>query len=214
MADSVQLLDEFEMIAKDSGGEVKREMASRTDGKKEGVIDVDRTGQDAVVRRSGTRAAPLNNLEDENTSVAALAVELNRRDGSAYRPVPKDTEDSDLPDVWLVDDQKEPKDAEARIGVQVTHLDTAAVRDLGRRERFDLSGDMRSIAQAAAGAIGKKQLVDPKIVAKTILLLICPYPIRTSMEDDLRRLIKEAVSGNRYRETWVAPFKERPFRVQ
>src|SRR5689334_22631367 len=67
--EKVRALDEFEMLARNTTGELCREMASRTDGDKEGVMDIDRTGDQVTVRRSGTRSGPMNNLADENSSV-------------------------------------------------------------------------------------------------------------------------------------------------
>jgi hypothetical protein len=210
----VRALDEVEMLARDTEGVLRREMATRTDGNKEGVIDIDRTGSDVAVRRSGTRTGPMDNLADENSSVAAFADALNRRDGSTYRPQAKEEEDSDVPDVWIVDERQSATNPQRRVGVQVTHLDREAIADLGSRQTYDLSGDVGTIARAAINAIGNKQRVDPAMARKTFLLLIAPYPIRESIQGEIRDHIRAAAPANLYRETWIASLREAPFRVQ
>ncbi len=207
-------LDGFDLEARGAGGELHREMTGRTDGKKEGVIAIDHTGDEVAVRRSGTRSAPLDKLSEENSSAATFADALNRRDGSAFWHQPKEKEDSKVPDIWIIDEGRPANDRERRRGVQVTHLDTDAIASLGSREAYDLLGDVGSIAQAAVAAIGNKQRVDHADARKTFLLLICPYPIRESIQGEIRDRIQAAAPSNVYRETWIASLGETPFRVQ
>src|SRR5580704_2399005 len=99
--DQMHALDELEMIARDVTGSVKREMSIRTDGRKEGSIDVDRTGSAERIRVAGTRLGRPDNLKDENEYGARFAQALSNATGRPFSAIPKLEEDSDFPDIRL-----------------------------------------------------------------------------------------------------------------
>jgi hypothetical protein len=213
VSESIRVMEELGMEARNEAGELQREMATRTDGKKEGIIDFDWTQPDVAVRRSGSRSERLNNIDDENAAAQALAVALNMRDGSRYRHEPKEKEDSKFPDIWMVNDALPLGDSGLRVGVQITHLDREAIGALGSEKHFNLAGNLQALANAIVEAIKAKQHIDPTAAAKTFLLLICPYPIRESMHKVIRDSVAGSLPDTRYREVWIAPFKEMAFRV-
>jgi hypothetical protein len=102
--DQIRALDEVEMIVQDVSGNVSREMSMRTDGRKEGSIDVDRTGPAERIRIAGTRLERPDNLKDENEYVlkdeneyvARFARALTNATGRHIAAIPKLEEDSDF----------------------------------------------------------------------------------------------------------------------
>ena len=213
VSESVRVLEELGLEAHNQAGEIQREMATRTDGKKEGIIDFDWTKPEVGVLRSGSRSEPMDNVEDENAAAAALVAALNHRDGTRYRHEPKTKEDSKFPDIWIVNEGLPLQDTGRRVGVQITHFDRIAIAELGKAEHFNLAGNLGALTAAVIGAMAAKQNVDAAAAAKTFLLLICPYPIRESMHKPIRDAVTGSLRNKRYREVWIAPFKEMAFRV-
>jgi hypothetical protein len=205
---------ELGLEARDEDDRLRREYQSRTDGTKEGVIDRDLTGHDAVIRRSGTRTGRLVNFNEETTYVRSFVSALNTLRGRSYEIEKKDEEDSGFPDRWIID-RSLPKDSEEhRVGVEVTHLDQTAIGGLGRDKAFDLSGSINEIAGSMATAVTKKRdKIEKKAASQTFLLLTCPYPLLPTMHSDVTKAFLATSPQTYFREVWVAPFKELAFRI-
>jgi hypothetical protein len=184
-----------------------REMSMRTDGRKERSIDVDRTGPAERIRIAGTRLEHPDNLKDENEYVARFAQALTNVTGRRFVAIPKLEEDSDFPDIYLQVEKE-------TVGVQITHFDRVAVEAIYGRGQYSTEMTVKGIAAAAVDAMAAKQGVEPALTAKTYLLLICPYPIRAALHEEIRAEVKAAGTKKTYLETWVASLNEPPFRVQ
>ena len=203
----IKLIDELEILVDDKAGTTKREMSMRSDGRKEGNVDIDRTGEAEKIRISGRKLEPPDNLADENEYAGQLAKAVSEKLGTSIQVVPKLKEDSDFPDIWL---EMSPD----RIGVQITHLDWATIRDLNVAGEYASEITTDAIASAVVGAIERKQKIEPALAGNTILLLISPYPIRQVMQDAIRQRVAKAAPKNSYKETWIASLREQAFEIQ
>jgi len=199
-------IDELETLVDDKGGTRKREISMRSDGRKEGNMDIDRTGEVEKIRISGRKLEPPDNVADENEYAGLLAKALSEKLGISIHVAPKLEEDSDFPDIWL-------ELATDRIGVQITHLDRTTIRDLNTAGEYAAEISTESIAVAIIGAIEQKQKIDPALAAKTILLLISPYPIRPVMQGPIRQHVAGVGAKNAYKETWLASLREPAFEL-
>jgi hypothetical protein len=206
----LRVIDELEMIARDREGTVVREFSMRSDGRKEGNVDIDRTGSEERMIVSGRIVQPMDRqakVADENDYAARLAKALSERWRIPVEVEPKDAEHSDVPDVWL-------RTPQGKVPVQVTHFDTQIVSALGHPGAFSTDITPQQIGAAAVQAIQRKQHVDRALAATTYLLLICPYPIREAMQPAIRQQVAASAPQNAYCETWVASLNEPTFQVQ
>lgn len=202
----IKPIDELEILVDDKAGNRKREMSMRSDGRKEGNMDIDRTGEAETIRISGRKLEPPDNLADENEYAGRLAKALCTKLESSVRVVPKLMEDSDFPDVWL-------EIHADRIGVQITHLDRGTIRGLNAAGQYATEITAEAIASAVIGAIGQKQRIEQALAAKSILLLISPYPIRPAIQGAIRQQVAAAGATNAYKETWIASLNEPAFEI-
>jgi hypothetical protein len=210
---TVRLMQELGMQARDAKDRLRREYQSRTDLTKEGIIDRDLSGPEEVIHRSGTRSEPLVNFDEETKYVEIFVSALNMISGRSYEIEMKEKEDSGFPDRWLIDRTLPNESPERRVGVEVTHLDQRAIAGLKRDERFNLSGSMGAIVDSTVVAISKKHRIEPRAASQTYLLLTCPYPIPPNMQDDFRKNLLAKSPKRYFREVWVAPLKEPAFRI-
>jgi len=207
---SVSFLDELQILVRNVAGETKREMSMRTDGRKEGNVDIDRTETEERIRISGRILEPLDRdtkTADENQFASSLATALSKTMGIPIYALPKPKEDGLFPDIWL-------QTPEEKIGVEVTHLDQTTIEVLNTAQQYSSETTTEQIARAAIVAIQHKQKIDPAEAAKTYLLLISPYPIREAMQPPIQQHIAAVGPTNRYKETWIASLHEPPFQVQ
>ena len=205
--DKFRMLEELEIVQRDLQGEAVREMSMRTDGRKEGTIDIDRMGQKERVRIGATRLESPDNLKDENEYLVRFAQALTKEKGQDFMAVTKEKEDCDFPDVWL-------RTGTELIGVQITHFARRAVGRLNSEGSYSAEVRPEGIAEEAIAAIFAKRLVDPATAAKTYLLLICPYPIRPVLQESIRRCIDSSGTAKTYLETWISSLSEPAFRIQ
>ena len=212
--DTMTFMEEWGLQARDAEDRLRREYQSRTDGTKEVFVDRDLTGPEQVVRRSGTRSGPLENFDEETKYVEAFASSLNLQSGRSYEVEPKEKEDSDFPDRWLIDRTLSDESADHRVGVEVTHLDQGAIAGLMRDQRFDFSGSMQTIVASTTEAIAKKKRkIEPRVASRTLLLLVCPYPLPPAFQAEFRVAFLATTPTPYFKQVWVAPFKEPAFRL-
>jgi hypothetical protein len=91
-----------------------------------------------------------------------------------------------------------------KIGVSVTHCDPETIGDLNRAERLQREPSVDEMVGATLAAIRKKQDVDWAAAAKMILLLVVPYPVPSSLCDEICRRIATVAPPSVYVETWIA----------
>jgi hypothetical protein len=193
-------------------GSLKHEFASRSDGVIEADAHADHVSSMPTVTVSGRTREAIRNIADENRAAAALAHELSLLHGRRYDALAKVEEDSDFPDVWLRAVRGDGSAGE-RVGMQITHLDREAIKDLRRRWSFRREHTPESIADAAATAIAAKQRVDPKAAGATYLLLIVHYPITPGVARSIQAELRARATSSLYRQTWIYSFRQRPFLV-
>jgi hypothetical protein len=201
------------MEARDVANNLKAEVATRTDGQKEGMMHVDWTGGKEIIQVRGSRSTRIDKVKEENESAQAFVRAINERDGRCYKVEEKKVEDSDFIDIWIRDDTLPKRHPDHRIGVQITHLDETQIAALGRYGSYDSALNVELLAKSAVDAITKKQEVDPRIASETYLVLITSYPIRQSLYNKIREVICDLSPTNYYRETWVVPFHGPPFQI-
>lgn len=211
--DETRVLDELDVMQTTDSGKVLGEFSGRNDGKKIGTIAVDWAEHDRPIRAQGRLSERLCNFQDEVEYAAAFALALNQRTGRMYAVEPKAKEDSDVPDRWIRDDHLQPTNADHRLAVQITHLDSFAIASLGRHGGYDVQFDVVSFVDAAIEAINRKSEIDRTIASKSYLVLITPYPIRASLQPAITDAIQQRHLQAIYRETWIVPFHELPFRI-
>jgi hypothetical protein len=211
---TLHLLGELGVEARDAANNLKAEVATRTDGQKEGMMHVDWTGGKETIQVHGSRSTRrIDKVKEENDCAEVFVRAINERDGRCYKVEAKKVEDSDFPDIWIRDDTLPKGHPEHRIGVQITHLDETQIAALGRYGSYDSALSVELLAKTVVDAIAKKQGYDKKEVSKTYLILITSYPIRQSLHNKIREAIRDLSPTNRYRETWVVPFHEPPFQI-
>ena len=213
VGDSIRALDELELDVTDGANAVLWEFSGRTDGRKEGSNAIDWTGKNPVVRIQGSRSEPLNSFQDEDDYATAFAIALNARDERSYIVEPKDKEDSDFVDRWLRDDAVSKDNPAHRVAIQVTHLDKHRIKELGTDGKYAVQIDADVVADAAVEALRRKSKIDMQSAGKTYLILITPYPIRESLQSSISDAIRSGNPESPYRETWIVPFREKPFKI-
>jgi hypothetical protein len=206
-------MEELGLQARDAEDRLRREFQSRTDGTKEGFVDRDLTGPEEVIRRTSTRSGPLLNFDEETKYVEAFVSSLNLQSGCSYEVEPKREEDSGFPDRWLIDRNLPDKSADQRIGVEVTHLDQGAIAGLKRDRRFDVSDSMEAIVASATEAIAKKRKIEPRAASRTVLLLVCPYPLPPALQGQFGAAFLTTSPSPYFKQIWVASFREPAFRI-
>jgi hypothetical protein len=165
---------------KDKG--VTRRMNIRSDRYQTGGVDIDVSGDEPVATRWGQQQERKPNLVEENEATEALAAARSAASGIRFRPVPKENDDSDIPDTWLEAIDLAAGHPDFRIPVQITQLDAAVRGELGARQQFHRAGGVDDIVAAIRTAIAFKQNVDPTVPPKTILLLVCPHPLPNELQ--------------------------------
>jgi hypothetical protein len=211
---TMSFMEELGLQARDAEDRLRRDYQSRTDGIKEGFVDRDLTGPEEVIRRSGTRSGPLVNFDEETKYVEAFISSLNFHTGRSYEIEPKEQEDSDFPDRWLIERTPPNEPADRRVGVEVTHLDQESIAGLNRDERFDISGSMEAIIASTTEAIDKKRRkIEPRVASRTILLLVCPYPLPPTLQAEFRALFLATSPAPYFNQVWGASFREPAFRL-
>jgi len=156
----------------------------------------------AEVRITGTRRRRVSKETEQNSFVAMLADSKSRMEGRSFRMDPDFKDEGDLEDGVLI--LVDPDGREMKIGVSVTHCDPETIGDLNRAERLQREPSVDEMVGATLAAIRKKQDVDWAAAAKMILLLVAPYPVPSSLCDEICRRIATAAPPSVYVETWIA----------
>lgn len=217
LVDYIALSDGRIVELRDVCNKILRILASLADVLKEGTIDIDWTGNKETIQVRGSRWKPLNRdqkIQEENDHTCAFASALNKRDGRWYKPEEKKKEDSDLYDIWLIDDTLPKTHPDHRIAVQVTHLDNKHIGALNKDGMYADELSIEHIAEDAVNAMEKKRKADPNEARKMYLILITSYPIPEPLQNPLQEIVKDFNPPNLYREVWVVPFYGPPFQIQ
>lgn len=148
-------------------------------------------------------------VDEENEAGAALAAALSQTLDVEYLAEEKEEEDSKYPDIWLRNTR-----SGAKVGVQIRHFDTTAIRDLSVKREFEQEVSADSIAKAICDAIEAKNKIDPTTAGVSYLLLISPYPLPIEAHPLIAEAVGNRSPGQKYMETWVASWREPAFRVQ
>ncbi len=196
-------------LVKTQGGRVVEEQSVRIDARKTTGCRVDLSGPEPRIIVTGKRQVRMDNLADENEAGTSLAEALSKQTGRTYLAEPKAEEDSDFPDIRLID-----AGSGERICVQIRHFDDVAVRQLGKDREFNLEVTPDALADAICASIAKKNRIDPRLAATSYLLLISPYPLPPVLHPVIRDAVAARGPEKKYLETWVASRREPAFRVQ
>jgi hypothetical protein len=207
VTDVVHVKDRVEDSLSDSTGRIKSSGVSISDRGSQSGMSVDYEGG-TKIGVSGRSRDRLDNLDVENRVGTALAHALGTVDGRAWRHEPKLQEDGDFPDVWLRADKA------TVVGIQVTHLDTNSVKQLGVRHHFRRSDlDVEHFRRMVVDAIDRKGKVDPREREKTILALTTVYPVHDHVRDELVRALSGFAELQSYRQVWVVDADGGAFRL-
>ena len=218
LRDHIRFFQGFDVDKADSTGPVLEE-TYREDARRGGTIRMERTALGKRFQVSGTgrdgrkktRAEKqAAKLAEENDAAAAFASNWSERAGKVYVAEPKEVEKGDFPDVWM----RQQSGGEL-VGIELRNFDEDAIGQLEKAGQYSFERTVDEIVQNIRNAIDKKNgKVSPKSAARTILVLISPYPIRPSLYEAIAEKVSSPPVNKNFLETWVLPLKQKPFRVQ
>src|SRR5258707_10772087 len=128
----------------------------------------------------------------------------------------KERETGAFPDVWLTEST-----TGERVGVEVTHFDTLAISQLEGTGQYTLDVTLGDLALAVHQAIVRKNdkllgkaPAEIALAAKSYLIVICPYPLRPSLQAGISERVVAHGAERKFLQTWVVPLRQKPFSVQ
>lgn len=181
-------------------GELVTERVSRARGNTRASIASD-AGQPS--RIAANRIGKINNFADEASAAEALARALGQKESTYYTVEPKEEEDSDYVDRYLIT-------GSSKIPVQITHLDTSQISNLGRSGHFEDDRELEEMKSMIVEAVRRKSQVDMEAKAKTILLLLTPSPLGKIIR---RYVQRESFDLMGYKSIWIYPSGEDCFEI-
>jgi DNA-directed RNA polymerase subunit RPC12/RpoP len=201
--DKIDIREEIDGEFINRDGELVGERLQRGDGNVEASLATDR-GQPTIL--SAWRKERISGFDEEGPSAEALAKAYNAQKGTNYTVRPKPREDGDYVDRYLDSKNDEPKE----LSIQIRHLDTEIIAQLGKKDEFDVKRTVGDLAESINKAIDAKANVDPKLKLKTILLLQLPVMLGKLVREELQGATFE-LKG--FKGAWLAPFREECFEV-
>lgn len=195
--------DELDAVGSDDQGTVVAERRDRTDLNSTATVSAN-AGADVLM--TVNREHRVKGFDGEQPAAESLATAYNHERGTAYTVESKSKEDSGYEDRVLVSK----RDTPPRIGVQIRHVDDAAIRAIGQQRQFAGVRSSESLVAMVRIAIDAKAQIDTKVRSATILLLQTPAVLGQIVR---QQITTEPINSGGFREVWLAPFRERAFRL-
>ena len=197
----LNLVDEYGAAVTDEEGTLTAERILKTDRNTSASLSSDPEERPRISIERQTRVP---NFVEEGRVAEAFAASYNKRCNSHYSIEAKREEDSDYADRVL---QSE-RDAPDTLNVQIRHLDAHIIAAVGSQGKFSGERTVADLIDAIRSSITTKALVDERLKAETILLLVIPAALGVA--------IRQGVEGCQidfqgFKDVWIAPFREECF---
>jgi hypothetical protein len=204
--EAIKARDELRGTVREQGGDVVQDFSQRGDDKRDSSVSVDfRAGTMTVAGAQGQRA----HKDDEQRQVLeAFAAAQGRRLGREFR-CELDGEDREADGwVWPADEP------DRRQALQLRNLDDAAIAAIQSTGRLNADFGFADLVAAARKALASKATQYPAAVKEPMILILhVPYPLVDTLVPQMRSALRDDAAGCGYREVWVVPFREPPFRL-
>lgn len=194
-----------DITARNIEGELEKETRTRERGfTTTGVY----SEKDKPTSYEATRSRPHDDSSDEESAAQAFAKALNSKQGSSYTVKAKDSKDKNkFPDRVL----ESPVAGEPSLEVEITHLDSEAIRNLQTIRTHKGTVDLIEFHERICHAIRKKSIkysVGTK--AATYLLLEIPISLGVMLRHSIQRLSFDLCG---FKEIWICPLGEDSFQL-
>ena len=206
LSDTLKVRDELRGTVRDQDQSVAADFSVRTDDIRNANASIDyRAG---TINVGGKQDGHVDKDEEQAWVLGALAAELSRINGCEYGSR-LDASDQEA-DGWLwAKDTSDTCQA-----MQLRHLDDEAIKTIQRTRSLKDSFTFQDLFQAAEKAINDKARKYPVAVKQNMWLVIhTPYPIMDSFIEQMRLAVSDVARRSGFREVWVVPFREPPFRL-
>jgi hypothetical protein len=198
--------DELRGTVREQGGSVVQDFSQRRDDRRESSVSVDYRGGTMHVAGAQVRRACKD--DEQQQVLEAFAAAQSSRLGRDFR-CELDQEDREADGwVWPADEPK------ARQALQLRNLDDAAIAAIQRTSTLSADFRFSDLVAAARNALTSKSAQYPAALkAPMILVLHVPYPVVETLVPQMRSALLDDAARCGYREVWVVPFREPPFRL-
>jgi hypothetical protein len=152
----IVFLQGLDLDRADSTGQVVEDLTYREDARRHGTIRTEHAAEGkrlhvSGAHRDGRENTRADKLAEENDAAAVFANDRSERAGNVYLAERKEVETSTFPDVWI-----QGQGGGVRVGIEFTHFDEDAIRQLEEVGQYGFELMVDEIGQNIRNAIAQK----------------------------------------------------------